>query len=303
MFKKIMFATSATETCDHAARVAFEIAGQYKAKLTLFHVLGVPSRGYSLIVRDVKTGEDITLDTEYEAWVLEEIKTHYSRQIKGYPNVEVKLSVGHPHREILRAARKDNYDLIIMGGTDEGRDLSSYKRSMAGTTLQRVAKAAKSPVLVVARPAASFWGGISSIVFGTDFSKASNAAFDFAKKLASELKGELHIFHAVDISQLHAGKPIDQDEIEIRLREARNKIQGRYVKQLEGIPIYSVDVWEGVPYVEIVKYAREKQADLIVMAHHARETDPDMARLGSNMEQVIVRANCPVVSINRHPAV
>ena len=45
--------------------------------------------------------------------------------------------------------------------------------------------------------------------------------------------------------------------------------------------------------MEIVKYAREKQADLIVMAHHTRKMDAEDTRLGSNIEQVIVRAGCP----------
>ena len=72
------------------------------------------------------------------------------------------------------------------------------------------------------------------------------------------------------------------------------------ISQLKGFNKYSIDVWEGLPYMEIVKYAREKQADLIIMSHQSREVNPDKARLGSNMEQVIMRANCPVISINRH---
>ncbi|HSO20122.1 MAG TPA: universal stress protein, partial [Desulfosarcina sp.] len=56
----------------------------------------------------------------------------------------------------------------------------------------------------------------------------------------------------------------------------------------------------GTPYVEILKFAREKQADLIVMAHHTREIDPEQALLGSTVEQVVLRSSCPVTSVN-HP--
>ena len=69
--------------------------------------------------------------------------------------------------------------------------------------------------------------------------------------------------------------------------------------KIKDISNCSSDVWEGIPYVEIVKYAREKYADLIVMAHHSRKTDNEDTRLGSNIEQVIVRAGCPVISINK----
>jgi nucleotide-binding universal stress UspA family protein len=51
--------------------------------------------------------------------------------------------------------------------------------------------------------------------------------------------------------------------------------------------------------VEILKFARDVQADLIVMAHHTRETDPELALLGSTVEQVVLRSACPVASVNR----
>ena len=301
MFRNILFATSATTPCDHAARVAFELAKRFNAHVCIFHVLGIPSRGYSQMVVDVRTGENVPLDDDYKSWVAEEIKTYYDHQLSGHKNSDINVAVGFPHREILRFARDEKPDLIVMGGATDDSDLWGYKKIMAGTTIQRVTKSAQCPVLIVNRPAASFWGGISSIVFGTDFSKASDVSFQYALKIAQEIKGsELHIFHSVDISNIHTGLALSQDEIEDRIREARNKIRSKYVSKLEGYKKYSIDVWEGLPYVEVVKYAREKHADLIIMSHKGREVEPDKERLGSNMEQVIMRATCPVVSINRH---
>jgi nucleotide-binding universal stress UspA family protein len=69
---------------------------------------------------------------------------------------------------------------------------------------------------------------------------------------------------------------------------------------MEGFDNYEIEVWEGTPYVEILKYSRDKQADLIVMAHHTREIDPEKAVLGSTVEQVVLRSACPVASVN-HP--
>ncbi len=301
MFKNILLATSATKACDHAARVAFELAARFQSHVAVFHVLGVPSRGFSQMIVDVRTGESVPLDDDYKAWVTEEIKTYYENQIKSHKDTETNVAVGFPHREILRYARDNKTDLIVMGGSTEDPDLSGYKKIMAGTTLQRITKSAQCPVLIVNRPAASFWGGISSIVFGTDFSKASDVSFQYAKKIATSIDdAELHMFHSVDISSPHAGLSLSQEEIEDQLREARAKMRKRYVSQLKGFNNYSIDVWEGLPYVEIVKYAREKQADLIIMSHQARDVSPDKERLGSNMEQVIMRATCPVISINKH---
>jgi nucleotide-binding universal stress UspA family protein len=210
------------------------------------------------------------------------------------------VAVGEPHREILRAARNNAPDLIVMGGSTSHVEDSVYKKTSAGSTFHRVAKAAHSPVLVVTRPAASFWGGFSRIVFGTDFSEASESAFDYALGLARTFSCELFLFHAVDVSAMAAGRIIAQDDIEEQIRVALRRMRGRYLPKMEGFEAFQMDSWEGLPYVEIVKYAREKQADLMVMAHHARRASIEEAPMGGTMEQVIVRASCPVLSINRN---
>ena len=299
MFKKILFATSATEASDHAARVAFNIARNYQSSLNLFHVMGVPTRGYSQVVIDVKTKEEVAVDEDYTAWVTEEIKTYYENHLDGSFNYTIDVAVGFPAREILRQAKITQPDLILIGGSTGDEDESVYKRNSAGSTLQKVAKAAKCPVLVVNRPAASFWGGLSSIVFGTDFSKTSDKAFDFAMKVAKALDCEVNVFHAIDITPLHTGKMLSQDEIEQKIRESLRKIRARYEPRLKELKAYSMDVAEGIPYMEIVKYARDNLADLIIMAHHSRRVPDEDKRLGGNVEQVIVRAGCPVISINK----
>lgn len=298
MFKKILFATSATEASDHAARVAFNMAGTLKAHLNLFHVLGVPTRGFSQVVMDVKTKEKVEIDDEYISWVEDEIRNYYTKQLSNGIDCSIKATVGVPHREILRQAREIEPDIIILGGSTGSEEDSVYKAS-TGSTLQRVAKASPCPILVVNRPAASFWGGLSNIVFGTDFSKASDKAFELALKIAHSLNCELHIFHALDISLTHIERNMSQDEIEQKIREAYRMIRFKYVSKMKGNKNYSMDVWEGIPYVEIVKYSREKHADLIVMAHNSRKLDTDGPKIGSNMEQVIMRAGCPVISVNR----
>jgi nucleotide-binding universal stress UspA family protein len=301
MFKNILFATTASPSCDHAARVAFDIAKRYDARLTVFHVLGIPSRGFSQTVTDFRTGEKVTYDDDYLNWVKDEMKNTYSRQIEFYARCELEALPGIPYTEILRAARKNNVDLIVMGSKrKEGEEEQSLASSLfAGNTLQAVTKSARCPVLIVGRPAASFWGGFSNIVFGTDFSKSSEAAFLFAIKLAKSLSCTLHIFHAYDISMLHSGKMMNQDEIEDDMRDAREKMRRLYGARIKEIHDHEIEVWEGIPYVEIVKYAREKYADLIVMAHHTREPSPEKIKLGSTVEQVSLRATCPVVSVNR----
>jgi len=303
MFKKILFATTASPSCDYAARVAFDIAKRYDAELITFHVLGIPSRGFSQYVQDVRTGEMVSYDDDYMEWVEDEIKNTYAKQLGDYAKCTIKVISGIPHTEILRTARKNDVDLIIMGASaqQKAEDEESFVyRSIVGRTLQGVSKNARCPVLVINRPAASFWGGFSNIVFGTDFSKSADSAFLFSYNLAKALNCTLHIFHALDISSVHTGNLKEQDEIEEQLRDARNKIRKKYISKIKDFKDFEIEVWEGIPYVEIVKFAREKFADLIVMAHHTKISDPEKALLGSTMEQVVLRASCPVASVN-HP--
>ena len=187
-----------------------------------------------------------------------------------------------------------------MGSSTREENEQNYAyRSMAGSTLQAVTKSARCPVLIIGRPVASFWGGFSNIVFGTDFSKASDSAFAFALKTAKTLGCTLHLFHAFDISAVHAGKTMEQDEIEDKIRDAREKMRQKYVPKMKGFDDFEIEIWEGIPYVEIVKYARENYADLIVMAHHTKTPSPEKTMLGSTVEQVVLRATCPVASVNR----
>ena len=300
MFNKILFATTGSPECDSAARVAFDMARQYGSKLTLFHVLGIPGKGDSNLVIDTRTGEEVDADAEYLEGVAEELRTTYANQLEALPGVEIEVAVGVPSREVLRIARAKDVDMIVLCGPSEGQQSGFYKRGVVGDNLRKVAKAARCPVLTVARPAASFWGGFSNIVFATDFSKASESAFQLASTIAKDVGGDLHLFHCLDLDRLQSAIALTQEGIEGRLAEARRKIQVSYASKLGDLAKRTtVEVWEGSPYVEIVKFARERQADLIVMAHHTRELDPDERPFGSTLEQVLVRATCPVISINR----
>ena len=69
------------------------------------------------------------------------------------------------------------------------------------------------------------------------------------------------------------------------IETAKSKMKSRYASKMNGYDNFSIEAREGIPYVEILKYARERQGDLIVMAHH---------------EQVVLRSACPVASVN-HP--
>jgi nucleotide-binding universal stress UspA family protein len=59
------------------------------------------------------------------------------------------------------------------------------------------------------------------------------------------------------------------------------------------------EVQMGRPFMEIIRYARDKEIDLIVLGTHGR-SGLKHALLGSVAERVVRKAPCPVLTI-RHP--
>ncbi len=303
MFRKILFATTAKPNSDNAAKVAFDLTFKYDARMYLLHVFGLPSRGFSQIVRDLKSGENGEADIDYRAWVDEELNSIYAGLMEGMPDGSVmrQLAVGVPATEILRLARQEDVDLIVMGAhnREDGDSASARVRAVIGNTMREVARRSRCPVLIVNRPCNTCWKLFSNIVFCTDFSKPADAAFQFAFKTAREVDAKLYLFHAFDISNALVGVFSGQLEIERKLAQAKEQMQKKYISQMGDFDNYQVEIWEGTPYVEILKFAREKQADLIVMAHHTRDVEADEAEIGSTVEQVVLRSACPVASVNR----
>lgn len=303
MFGKILFATTAQPNSDNAAKVAFDLASRNDARLYLFHVLGLPSRGFSQTVQDLKTGEQAGVDDDYAAWVEDELKHIYEKLLTDMKGgaAQIETAVGVPSTEILREARKENVDIIVMGAHNREDDssASSRVRAVIGNTMQKVAKAARCPVLIVNRPCNTCWRMFSNIVFCADFSRPADNAFQFAYNTAKEVGAKLYLFHAVDISNPIEGMLAAQADIEEKVARAKELMEEKYVRNMTDYDNYQVDIFEGTPYVEILKYAREKQADLIVMAHHTRDYDDEDADIGTTVEQVVLRSACPVASVNR----
>lgn len=301
MFKKILFATTASPACDAAAKIAFELAEKYESELILFHVFGVPSHGSSFTITDYLTGEQDESGPNYIDFVKEEMKTTYEAQIQKHGEPAIEVLAGIPSTEILRYARSRDVDCIIMGAhTREDETASTRFRGIVGTTMQKVAQRARCPVLIISRPCDTCFWYFNKIIFGTDFSRASMAAFKFAFKMAEGIGCKLYLFHALDIGTSQAGISPGQQSIENQIRQARERIKTEYVSQMNRFDNYEIVIWEGdTPYVELLKFVRESSGDLIVMAHHTRDIEPEKALLGSTVEQVVLRSACPVASVNR----
>jgi nucleotide-binding universal stress UspA family protein len=103
-----------------------------------------------------------------------------------------------------------------------------------------------------------------------------------------------------DINTRAAGVVMGHAEIESQIQRARQKIEKCYVCKMKGYDNFDIEVREGIPYVKILKFAREQRDDFIIMAHHSRQFDPENAVSENLVQQVVLRSACPAASVN-HP--
>jgi universal stress protein A len=144
------------------------------------------------------------------------------------------------------------------------------------------------------------------ILFPTDFSELSLDAFEYAKNLAEICGAELHVLHVVDEAyqywmalgpnSLPVG-PSPEEMIAASTQEIDKFVQ----EHLGGTSLQvRSKILVGRPFMEIIRYARENQIDLIVLGTHGRSALKHVL-LGSVTERVVRKSPCAVLTV-RHPA-
>ncbi len=140
---------------------------------------------------------------------------------------------------------------------------------------------------------------LTRILFPTDFSETAEHALELARDLATQNDACLHLLHVVRDPVSHgwpgdAAGVMDPNLIVNWRRTAEQRLREL---PLDGTHTESA-VCIGHPFLEIVRYARNNQIDLIVMGTHGRGPIQHML-LGSVAEKVVRKAPCPVLTVNK----
>ena len=145
------------------------------------------------------------------------------------------------------------------------------------------------------------------IIYASDFSPASRAAFSQALRLAKATGGELTILHVLPTpaSMFVAGGYVTQetwDLIEADLRSRAGQEMDALVKEAvdAGVRATRQIVDGGIPAEEIVRAAEHDKTDILVVGTHGR-TGVMKVLLGSVASRVVATASCPVLTV-RMPA-
>jgi len=136
---------------------------------------------------------------------------------------------------------------------------------------------------------------IKKVLVLTDGSQNSRSALRYAVEICRNFKASLHLFSVIEDLPSYATLEVGSEFIS----QVQETIKSEVVScsgycETSGVACEG-EIRHGVPYEEIINYAKEIDIDLIVMATHGHSGLSHFL-LGSVAEKVVRHAPCPVLT-------
>lgn len=144
------------------------------------------------------------------------------------------------------------------------------------------------------------------ILFATDFSRASRAAWKEARNLASSPRCELLVAHVLQMPTPLSpdGFPLPRmaDELAAAVRRQAEAALGSLLKEARGSRLRATGLLlTGKPEKAIARAAKKHRADIVVVGTRGRTGLPRLL-LGSVAARIIAEAPCPVLAVPERSA-
>ncbi len=255
--EKLLVATDGSTYSDNAVKEAIRLAKKCTSRLFAVSVV-ITNLEFEVTMPQVVEKEEKKTREH-----LETIKVWASQE-----GVDCDISVIHgdePYQDIIRQARENNVDMIIVGR--HGR--TGLVRLMMGSVASKVIGHAPCNVLVVS-PTAHI--EFKNILVATDGSRYGEAAIREAIGIAKKCSSSLALVSVASLNvELESADGNVKRAVELAAKEG---------VKAEGETII------GKPYEAIVNAAKQKHADLIVVGSHGRR-GIERLLMGSVTERVI----------------
>jgi nucleotide-binding universal stress UspA family protein len=155
--KRILCPTDFSEPALEALKAAGELAQHFAASLLVVNIvppIPVPTRpiaGSTLAEPELSPAFDVTsylmeLTNSAKEGLEKLVKEHVPQGV----SVEVAVSSGQPDLEIIKIARQERIDLIVIATHGQ----RGWRRFLFGSVAERVVRLAENPVLVIHGPLA-----------------------------------------------------------------------------------------------------------------------------------------------------
>ena len=283
--KNILFLTDFSEPSEAALPFAVEIARAYGAKTFALHVLRPDPLLYS-------TPASVGLATEAQEESAKAEMQRIGSHLAGMPHeTMMEWGIGM-WPTIARAIKENHIDLIVLG--THGR--TGAEKLLLGSVAEEIFRRSPVPVLTIGpeAPNSVHTGArFRRVLFATDFSSHSLAAWPYALSFAQENQARLVLLHV-------APKTNDKEKfgetptasLLARLNALLERDAGLWCH-----PEAAVEY--GDPGTRILETAKERAVDLIVLG--IRNT-ADHLGAATHLERatahkVVAHARCPVLTV------
>ena len=275
----ILFATDFSPVSEVGLRYALALARHYQGKIYMVPAVAMDS--VEVIVDDTRQRALHESRTRAMDWIVE-------LQVSGHlDGVHPELPVGEGAQTALsRLLENQEFDLAINGvGCREGQAL------LLEPTVEEVVRRSECPMLTIGSQFHDMAdGGLTNIVYATDFSPESLEGARYALSLAQEFQARLTLLHVVE-------------GFEPTLLDERAQIAKPYKLWLGKLVPDEARLWcelefaveFGRPAERILQVAWENHADLLLVGARGLErlTSP-----GLNARKVMCNARCPVLTVS-----
>jgi nucleotide-binding universal stress UspA family protein len=287
----ILATTDLSQKSIRAIQMAAYLCAQRDEKLVCLYVLDAMGDDDAWRIL-VTTPAEIAAELRQEARRrLEALVESALRDLGVNPEVELLVELGEPSETILEIARSHHARMIATGT----RGHSALVAAFLGSTATKIVREGELPVLMVPPEQPALHPRI--IVAPVDLSACSRASLLRAAELARELKGKVHLLHAVTLPTLPmtGSTPISISTLSIeKLIEARKQWLEHVIEQLGVADVVGeLAIRTGEPAHVVHEFALETGADLICMGTHGRR-GLQRFLLGSTAQRVLRQAPCAV---------
>ncbi|HET8645171.1 MAG TPA: universal stress protein [Vicinamibacteria bacterium] len=138
--QRILVPTDFSDSARHALAYGLSFASEYGAQLLLLHVVEAVPAGYASELFPVPMAEVFQQVSSYARGELARLSAEAAQ--KGVSVRELVVQ-GKPSAEIVRVAREEAVDMIVLGTHGKG----VLDKALFGSTTERVVRKAPCPVL------------------------------------------------------------------------------------------------------------------------------------------------------------
>jgi nucleotide-binding universal stress UspA family protein len=143
MFSRILVAVDGSPFAERALKCAVDLAKKYTARLIIVHV--ILRRFYAVTPSEAGVLATTVFVKEMEAEGKEIISKAEAYAKTEGADYECRLLQGVPAEEIIKTARSEKVDLIVIGS----RGLTEVRAFLLGSVSDKVSHHAKCPTLIV----------------------------------------------------------------------------------------------------------------------------------------------------------